>query len=145
MYIRGTANWYRNSFFFFLIFTIGVAVFKSHLPQRYVFTIDNAWDWWKQSWYKIHSYEASVRSKTSNKKNMLKCNYRCSMLSTDYTTIVHLTSFNYLITLGNTSAEYKGLERTIAYNNIQSWFPNHVFLYQLWWKSPMFTFSKQLS
>jgi len=34
-----------------------------------------------------------------------------------------------LITLENTSAEKKGLECTIAYNNIESRFP---FLYQLW-------------
>jgi len=34
------------------------------------------------------------------------------------------------ITLGNTSAENKGLKCIIAYNNIQSMFPNHV-LYQL--------------
>jgi len=32
-----------------------------------------------------------------------------------------------LIALGNTSAENKGVERTIAYNDIESRFPNHVF------------------
>jgi len=32
-----------------------------------------------------------------------------------------------LISLGNTSAEEKGLEYTIAYNNIGSRFQNHVF------------------
>jgi len=32
-----------------------------------------------------------------------------------------------LITLGHTSAENKGLECTIAYDNIESRFPNYVF------------------
>jgi len=32
-----------------------------------------------------------------------------------------------LITLGNTSAKNKGRECTIAYNNIESRFPDHVF------------------
>jgi len=41
-------------------------------------------------------------------------------------------SKHILITLGNTSADNKGLECTIAYNNIERRFPNHVFLYQLW-------------
>jgi len=46
--------------------------------------------------------------------------------------IVHLTSFKTpIITLGNMSAENKELKCTIAYNNIESRFPNHVFLYQL--------------
>jgi len=36
------------------------------------------------------SNQTSVRSKTSNKK-MLKCNYRYSKLSTDFSTNVHLT------------------------------------------------------
>jgi len=30
----------------------------------------------------MHGFETSVRSKTSNKKKIWKCNYRCSMLST---------------------------------------------------------------
>jgi len=38
---------------------------------------------------------------------------------------------NILITLGNTNAENKGLECAIAYNDIKSRFPSHVFLYQL--------------
>jgi len=65
---------------------------------------------------------------------MLKCNYRCSMLSTDFSTncalnFIHNTDI--LITLGNMSAKNKGLERTIAYNNIESRFPKPWFLYQL--------------
>jgi len=44
--------------------------------------------------------------------------------------IVHLTSFiqntDILVTLENTSAENKGLD-WIAYNNIESSFPYHVF------------------
>jgi len=32
-----------------------------------------------------------------------------------------------LITLGNMSAENKEIECTIAYNNIENMFPNHVF------------------
>jgi len=37
-------------------------------------------------------------------------------------------SYN-LITIENTSAENKGLKCTIAYNNIESRFPNHVLFY----------------
>jgi len=57
-------------------------------------------------------------------------------MSTDFSTncapnFIQNMSDN-LITLGNTNAENKGLECTIAYNNVESRFPNHVFLYQLW-------------
>jgi len=52
------------------------------------------------------------------------------MLSTDFSTNCAPNFFensDNLITLGNTYAENKGLECTIAYNNIENRFPNHVF------------------
>jgi len=45
-----------------------------------------------------------MRSKTSNKKKMLECNYRCSILSTDFPTNC-VTNTSVLITLENTNAE----------------------------------------
>jgi len=66
---------------------------------------------------------------------MVKCNHRCSILNTDFSTNCAPNYIkNILITLENTSAEKKGLECIIAYNNIKSRFPNHVFLYQLYLK-----------
>jgi len=38
-----------------------------------------------------------------------------------------IRNIDNLITLGNTRTENKGLKCTIAYNNIESRFPNHVF------------------
>jgi len=71
-----------------------------------------------------------VISKTLNKNKMLNCNYAYSMLSTNLSTNCApiCTNADILITLGKTSAENKGLEFTIAYNNIESRFPNHVFI-----------------
>jgi len=67
---------------------------------------------------------------------MLECNYRCSMLSTEFPTNCasnFIQNTDILTTLGNMSDENNGLECTIAYNNhIESMFANYVFLYQLW-------------
>jgi len=72
----------------------------------------------------IHGYKNFDKIKDINKKKTLKCNYRCMMLNTDFSTNCAPNSkhryFNYC-------AENKGLECTIAYNNIESMFPNHVF------------------
>jgi len=49
-------------------------------------------------------------------------------LSTDFLTIRapnFIQNTNILITFGKTSVENIGLECTIAYNNIESRFPNH--------------------
>jgi len=52
------------------------------------------------------------------------------MLSTNFSTKCapsFIQNTDNLINLGNKSAENKGLEYTFAYNNIESWFPNHIF------------------
>jgi len=71
------------------------------------------------------------------------------MLST-FRQIVHLTSIrntDNLITLGITSAENKGLEYTIAYNNIdnniESRFPNQVFYMNFDELSTLYCYQKQ--
>jgi len=61
------------------------------------------------------------RHQTKRINTKMQCNHRCSMLSTDFSTnrapnFFQLRLFN-LITLGNASAENKGLE---------------FFLYQVW-------------
>jgi len=56
------------------------------------------------------------------------------MLTTDFSTncaLKFIQNTDSLITLGNTSAESKRLGCTIAYNNIESTLPHHVFLYKI--------------
>jgi len=65
-----------------------------------------------QSWYEI------VRSRTIT-ENVIKYNYRCSMLSTDLSTNCapnFIQNADILVTLGNTSAENKGLK---VHNRLQ--------------------------
>jgi len=55
------------------------------------------------------------------------------MLSADFLTdcapnFIQNTDILITITLGNTSAENKGLECTFTYNNIENRFPNHDFV-----------------
>jgi len=63
------------------------------------------------------------------------------MLSTDFSTKLH-RYFNY--SCENTSAVNKGLECTIAYNNIESMFLGH-FLYQLCCKEDPFLSNLKVS
>jgi len=50
----------------------------------------------------------------------------------------YIQNTDILITLGNKSAKNKGLECTIAYNNIESAFHNHVFYINFGINQPFF-------